>query len=137
MNLTASYAATHARFTGDPREGDRIPNAVGAVLSAGATWKIADASTLSLTWRRLGAAPLEQDNRVRSRPTGLINALLVQDLGRASLMVEVLNLTDSRSDDIAYAYASRLPGEPAAGVEDIHFHPVEPRAVRLGMKINF
>ena len=30
-----------------------------------------------------------------------------------------------------YFYTSRLPGEPAAGVGDRHFHPVEPLAVRL------
>ena len=92
---------------------------------------------MSLTYRRLGGAPLVEDNSIRSRPTSLVNALFVQDLGRASLMVEVLNLTDSQRDDIAYVYASRLPGEPASGVEDVHFHPVEPRAVRAGIKINF
>ncbi len=133
LNLTASYAGTHARFT----NGDRIPNAVSSVLSAGASWKLGRASTVSLTWRRLGAAPLIEDNSVRSRPTGLVNALFVQDFGKASLMVEVLNLTNSRKDDIAYSYASRLPGETADGVDDVHFHPVEPRAVRAGVKINF
>jgi outer membrane receptor protein involved in Fe transport len=133
LNLTASYAGTHARFT----NGDRIPNAVSSVLSAGASWKLGRASTISLTWRRLGAAPLIEDNSVRSRPTGLVNALFVQDFGKASLMVEVLNLTNSRKDDIAYSYASRLPGETADGVDDVHFHPVEPRAVRAGVKINF
>ena len=133
LNLTGSYAATHARFT----NGDRIPNAVGSVLSAGASWRLGGASTLSLTWRRLGSAPLVEDNSVRSRSTNLVNALFVQDFGRASLMLEVLNLTDSRKDDIAYFYASRLPAEPAAGVDDVHFHPVEPRAARAGMRINF
>jgi hypothetical protein len=24
----------------------------------------------------------------------------------------------------------RLPGEPADGVEDVHFHPMEPRTLR-------
>jgi outer membrane receptor protein involved in Fe transport len=133
LNLTASYAGTHARFT----NGDRIPNAVSSVLSAGASWKLGDASTLSLTWRRLGGAPLIEDNSVRSRPTSLVNALFVRDFSKASLMVEVLNLTNSKKDDIAYAYASRLSGEPADGVDDVHFHPVEPRAVRAGIKINF
>ena len=132
ISLTGSWAGTHARFT----NGDRIPNAVDSVLSAGATWKPLPASTLSLTWRRLGAAPLVEDNAVRSRATSLVNALFVQDIGRASLMLEVLNLTNSKRDDIAYFYTSRLPGEPAAGVDDIHFHPVEPRTVRVGLKIN-
>ena len=30
-----------------------------------------------------------------------------------------------------YYYVSRLPGEPAAGVADRHFHPLEPLAFRL------
>lgn len=133
LNITAAYAGTHARFT----NGDRIPNAVDSVLSAGASWKLGQASTLSLTWRRLGAAPLIEDNSVRSRPTSLVNALFVQDFGKASLMVEVLNLANSKRDDIAYFYASRLQGETPDGVDDVHFHPVEPRAFRAGVKINF
>ena len=133
LSLTGSYAATHARFA----NGDRIPNAVDSVLSAGAVWKLTGASTLSLTWRRLGSAPLIEDDSVRSRASGLVNALLTHDLGKASLMIEVLNVTNSKADDIAYFYASRLPGEPAAGVDDVHFHPVEPRAVRAGVRINF
>jgi hypothetical protein len=44
--------------------------------------------------------------------------------------LDVLNLFDSKDDDITYWYASRLPGEPAAGVDDYHFHPIEPRDVR-------
>ena len=44
--------------------------------------------------------------------------------------LDVFNVLDSDDDDIAYYYASRLPGEPAEGVEDIHFHPLEPRTVR-------
>jgi hypothetical protein len=46
-------------------------------------------------------------------------------------MADVLNVFDSRDHDITYLYSSRLSGEPAEGVEDIHFHPVEPRTVRL------
>ena len=137
LNLTASYAATHARFVGDPPKGDHIPNAVSSVLSTGASWKLGETSTLSLTWRRLSAAPLVEDNSVRSRPTSLVNAVFVQAFGRVSLMVEVLNLTNSKRDDIAYFYVSRLPGEPSKGVDDVHFHPVEPRAVRAGLKVNF
>jgi hypothetical protein len=49
----------------------------------------------------------------------------------------VLNLLNSRDHDITYFYASRLPGEPAGGVEDIHFHPVEPRTVRLYLTYKF
>jgi hypothetical protein len=30
-----------------------------------------------------------------------------------------------------------LPGEPAAGVSDIHFHPIEPRSLRVTLTANF
>jgi len=38
-------------------------------------------------------------------------------------------------NDIQYFYASRLPGEPAAGVDDYHIHPMEPRTWRLGLRV--
>jgi len=43
----------------------------------------------------------------------------------------VLSLLDRANPDIAYFYTSRLSGEPAGGVDDIHSHPAEPRTVRL------
>ena len=47
--------------------------------------------------------------------------------------VEVLNLFNRNVDDIAYFYTSRLQGEPAGGVADRHFHPAEPRTLRLSL----
>lgn len=38
---------------------------------------------------------------------------------------------------VEYDYASRLPGEPAGGVDDIHLYPVAPRTVRLGVQFDF
>lgn len=45
--------------------------------------------------------------------------------------MDVLNLFDREASNIDYFYTSRLPGEPLAGVDDIHLHPTEPRMVRL------
>ena len=53
------------------------------------------------------------------------------------LMLDVFNLFDKKASDIDYYYASRLPGEPAAGVDDLHFHPVEPRSVRVSLAWSF
>lgn len=44
---------------------------------------------------------------------------------------------DSRDDDIAYYYASRLAGEPEEGVLDTHFHPLEPRTMRARFVLRF
>jgi outer membrane receptor protein involved in Fe transport len=47
------------------------------------------------------------------------------------------NLFDRKASDIEYFYRSRLPGEPAGGVEDVHFHPVEPRTFRVTLSARF
>ena len=51
--------------------------------------------------------------------------------------VDVLNVFGKANNDIAYYYTSRLPGEAPEGVDDIHFHPAEPRTVRLSISRHF
>ena len=92
-------------------------------------------SSAELTVRRLGPAPLVEDGSVNSGTSTLANLLYRYSVNRFSLFAEVLNVFDRRDNDITYFYASRLPGEPAAGVDDIHFHPMEPRTYRLGLRI--
>ena len=53
------------------------------------------------------------------------------------LTVDIFNLLNARDSDIDYYYASRLPGEPAGGVNDIHAHPALPRTVRVGFAVAF
>ncbi|MEO8061856.1 MAG: hypothetical protein ABI821_03815 [Pseudomonadota bacterium] len=43
---------------------------------------------------------------------------------------------DSDDNDITYFYESQLPFE-SAPVEDRHFHPVEPRTLRLTVETRF
>jgi hypothetical protein len=51
---------------------------------------------------------------------------------RWSAQFTLLNAFDEQGNDITYFYESQLAGEPAP-VEDIHFHPVEPRTVRASI----
>jgi len=51
--------------------------------------------------------------------------------------LDIFNLLNAQDSDIDYYYASRLPGEPPDGVNDIHFHPVEPREYRVGLTVAF
>ena len=51
--------------------------------------------------------------------------------------MDVFNLLDAADSDIDYYYASRLPGEPADGVDDIHLHPTLPRTVRVSLILGF
>ena len=43
-------------------------------------------------------------------------------------------LFDRKADDIEYYCESQLRGEPTS-VADRHFHPVEPRTVRLSVRV--
>ena len=90
-----------------------------------------------LRLRYFGARPLIEDNSVRSPSSTLVNAKLGYALAKdIKLTVDVMNLFNRQVSDIDYLYESRLPGE-AAPVTDIHTHPAEPRAVRVGMAIRF
>ncbi len=131
LNLDATWSSTHARYV----TGERIPNAIEYVATAGATIKPTFRDTIEFTIRHLGPSPLIEDNSVRSKSSTLVNAAYVHNFGKVTATVDVLNLFDRRDNDIAYFYTSRLPGEAVDGVDDYHFHPQEPRQVRFGLKV--
>jgi hypothetical protein len=132
LTLDGVLDATDARFIG--AVDNRIPGSVGNVVSAGASWTAAPGLVPTARLRHFGAAPLIEDGSVRSDPTTLINAGAYWTRGRVRLSAELLNLANARDPDISYFYASRLPGEPATGVDDRHIHPVETRQLRLSLR---
>ena len=68
----------------------------------------------------------------RSRATALVNARVGYRFENGiRAQIDAFNLFNTKASQIDYFYASRLPSEPAGGVEDRHFHPVEPLAVRF------
>ena len=131
--LDADFAYTYARFkdAGNPI-GTFIPAAPAAVASAGLTLGEDLGWFGALRWRYFGARPLIEDGSVYSGATSLFDARLGYTFENGlKLNLDVLNLLNTRADQIDYFYTSRLPGEPVAGVNDVHFHPVEPLAVRF------
>ena len=137
VTLDASAAWTRARFRGVTPGFERIPGAVPFVLGGGVTVQPVGDVTLTLRLRHFGAAPLIEDGSQRSRATTLANGGVYWQPGRFRLGVELLNMFDAKDADISYFYASRLPGEPVDGVEDRHIHPVEPRQVRVSVRMGF
>ena len=135
LNMHASYAYTRARFRGDVAD-DRIPNAVPSVFSAGLDIDPADNISTSFILRHFGGAPLIEDGSVKSESTTTVNWGGYYSFSNFKLGVEVLNLFDSKDPDISYFFESRLPGE-AAGVEDLHTHPLEPRQLRVTLQATF
>ncbi|MCC3860667.1 TonB-dependent receptor [Pseudemcibacter aquimaris] len=132
FDLTA--ASTDAKFNLD--NDNYIPGAVRSVLGAGATVTLDNGLTSSLRVRHFGSAPLIEDNSVRSEPTTLVNFGASYDFDRYTIEFDVFNVLNSNARDITYFYESQMAGE-AAAVEDIHYHPVEPRIVRVGFKVKY
>ena len=134
----ADVAVSRARFRDSEPAGDRIPGAVETVVSAGASVEDLSGFSGSLRLRYFGPRPLIEDNSVRSKSSTIVNARIGYGLGRGvRLALDVFNVANARASDTDYFYASRLPGEPAAGVNDIHTHPVEPRSARVSVLYSF
>jgi outer membrane receptor protein involved in Fe transport len=137
VTFDASLALTRARFADTDPAGPFIPGAPDRVASAGVTVEGFRGWSASVRWRYFGARPLVEDNSVRSRSTSLVNARLGYAFDkRARLSLDVYNLFNRKDNDVDYFYQSRLAGEPAA-VADVHFHPVERRALRLALTLNY
>jgi hypothetical protein len=135
--LDLDYAWSHARFEGSDPAGDRIPGAVEDVASLGIAVNRNDGWFGGARVRYLGEAPLIEDNSVRSDSTLLVNVEAGYRFNQHwSAFLTVFNLLDAEDNDISYFYESQLPGE-AAPVEDIHFHPVEPRTLRATVTVSF
>jgi len=136
--LDLAYARTRSRFDDSPASGDRIPGAPETVASAGIAFDHPSGLSAALRWRYFGPRPLVEDASVRSGSTSIVNGRLGYVVTKTvHVHLDVFNLFDRKDDDIAYFYASRLPGEPAGGVDDVHFHPVERRAARLSVSAAF
>ena len=122
---------THARFSDLPEGDNRIPNALENVVAAGITYEPEQGTFGAIRLRRFGSYPLVEDDSERASANALFNVNLGYRIGAARLTVSVLNLFNEEHSDIQYFYGSRLSGEPAGGVKDIHFHPAEPRQLRF------
>jgi outer membrane receptor protein involved in Fe transport len=107
------------------------------VLQTGVSAELSSGWFGSLHLRYFGERPLIEDGSVTSDDATVLNLRAGYQTKKWSLKLDVLNLLDSNDHDIDYFYASRLPGEPAEGIEDIHFHILEPRTLRFYAAYNF
>jgi TonB-dependent Receptor Plug Domain len=135
LAFDADYAWSHARYTDHEAAGDYVPEALAATFDGGIAAHDLPAPLARLEAgvrvRYFGPRSLTQNDSVSSKATTLVYA----DLGYAITDhwiagVNIFNLLNTYASDIDYYYVSRLPGEPATGVADIHTHPAEPREFR-------
>ncbi|HEX4478134.1 MAG TPA: TonB-dependent receptor, partial [Polyangiaceae bacterium] len=152
LTLSGDFAFTHARYLHrqeavDGSSGLYIANSIPIVISASAVVETQSGVFAGARLRYFSSQPIIEDDSERQPASTTINAMLGYRFGRFEISAEVLNAFDSKADDIAYYYPSRIPNallaarglppETAAGVNDFVIHPVEPIQVRGSLTAHF
>ena len=136
LTMDADVSFTHARY----REGgpaDYIANSISTVVTAGISAGRDEGFFGSVRVRYFGDQPIVEDNSVKEPASTTINARFGWRNRHWEIALSLLNALNETNDDIAYFYTSRLKGEDLTGVDDVHFHPAEPRTVRLSVSRRF
>ena len=137
LSVDADLSISKARFTTPDIAGNSIPGSIDRAASLGLSADNVGPWSGMLQMRYFGPRPLVEDNSVRSRSTLLWNLRAGYKINHdLKLSLDVLNAFNRSASDIDYLYQSQLRGE-AAPVNDVHFHPVEPRSLRLTLTANF
>lgn len=137
LSFELDAAFTEAEFDDNDPAGEDIPGALNTVVSAAVTGQLESGWLASMRLRHFGPRPLIEDGSVESDSTTTANLRAGYQRENWSIFVDVLNVFDSDDDDITYFYTSRLSGEAAQGVDDIHYHVLEPRTVRAYLSYRF
>lgn len=135
--VDADLALSRARFADDDPVGRRIPGSIETAVGTGVSLVDLGRWFGAARLRYLGPRPLVEDNSQRSAATAQLNAEVGVELGHAvRVSLQGFNLLNSQASDIDYFYESQLRGE-STPIADRHFHPAEPRSLRLNIDYRF
>jgi len=141
MTLDLDVAWSHARFKANPpgTTGARIPNSLEWVMNTGISVDNGEKWFGALRARYFGSGPLSEDNSIRSKPALRMELQAGYRFSKNwSLEATIFNLLNRKDHDISYYYSSRLATDPVGpGIDDRHFHPVEPLGVRAALTGRF
>ncbi len=135
-SLDVELALTDSTYSNEPSGLNKIPGAIDKVLQLGISGHWDNGLFGSVRLRYFGDRPLNESGDVRSDSTKVVNARFGYRIQNWTVKLDGLNLLNSDAHDIDYYYESQLANEPAP-VADYHFHPLEPRTVRLSISYNF
>ena len=132
LTSDADFAWSHARSTLFDPAGQRVPESLEApsmAVSRSTTWTTGRRTVGRPACALFRAAQPDPGRAVHSKATTLVYADGLSIRAKLDDWAQHLHLLDTKASDIDYFYTSRLPGEPADGVNDIDTHPAEPREV--------
>jgi len=123
--------------------GSHVPNAIPLTASLGVTRDDGGRWFGGLRMRYIGAYALEETNREKSGAFWTAGVKLGYRVDRSlQLTLDVLNLFDRKANDIEYWGAActrseTLGGTCGGGIDGRLVHPLEPRTLRVGMRLSF
>jgi outer membrane receptor protein involved in Fe transport len=137
LEFYGSYSGNRARYVtpfddGTGHVGEYLPNAPFATGSFNVYVKNLGPWSGGLGYRYLSSYPLSSDDSVQGHGYGIWSGDAHYVIGRGwSMGLGVYNLLNKKADAAEFWYVDRLAGEPAAGVADIHIHPLEGTSARI------
>ena len=135
LSIDGEMALTHARFR-DQGSADEIPNSIPVMFSGGISLGRQEGYFGSLRVRSFLGRPLEETGEIEGRDVLTVNAQVGYRTQDWEVALQCLNLLDRDDNDIEYYYSSQLSGE-VSPVDDIHYHPAEPRMIRMRVSYFF
>jgi TonB-dependent Receptor Plug Domain len=117
----------------------------GAPIPLAPIWTARADITVRLPWglsssfemRYLGARPADEARQFTARGYTLLNWTGRYRYRNLEAFLSIENLTNVQWREAQFAFTSRLPGEPAQGVHDLHFTPGAPRSFLGGIAVHF
>lgn len=143
--IDADIAWSQARFKqANPDNGGRhVPNAIPLTASLGLSADNGGPWFGGLRLRYLGAYALEESAEQKSTPFWMANLKAGYRFSpKLQLTLDVLNLFDKKANDIEYwggacTRNETLGGTCNGGIDGRLVHPLEPRSLRLGLRVSF
>jgi outer membrane receptor protein involved in Fe transport len=143
LEFYGSYSGNRARYVtpyddGTGHVGEYLPNAPFATGSFNVYIKDLGPWSGSLGYRYLSSYPLSSDDSVQGHGYGIWSGDAHYMIGKGwSVGLGVYNLLNKKADAAEFWYIDRLPGEPVAGVADVHVHPLEGISSRFTLAKSF
>ncbi|HJW04479.1 MAG TPA: TonB-dependent receptor, partial [Azospira sp.] len=143
--IDADLALSQARFREPVNGGDHVPNAIPLTASLAFSYDRHGPWFGGLRLRYLGAYVLEETGQEKSTPFWMANLKLGYRVDASlQLTLDVLNLFDRKANDIEYWGGACTRNElnagacgGGAGIDGRLLHPLEPRTLRLGLRLSF
>jgi len=145
--VDADIALSKARFKEEINGGRHVPNAIPLTLSLGMSYDDGGPWFGGIRLRYLGAYALEETGTEKSTAFWMANLKLGYRINKQwQATLDVLNLFDRKANDIEYWGGACTRNEAVAGtggcgtgsaIDGRLIHPLEPRTVRVGLRVSF